>query len=231
MDGLIFLALLVLVIFQFSILILTTIIAVFGIVWAPFASGICVLIAKRRGLSMPRYAIYGGIHTSLLFFPWLFLIQWMRKGRMNVGSVRIAYVLLFFLWASGPLLSFCADMMGFGLVTNIISEISSTRDPFSPNPTLLGEYDILVSVVAVLMCLASFVFSFMFVRQRVFPSSTGAVTSAELTRSSKPLGTGDTAKVPIGNVDPSTLKLQPFALLLTWLLAYVGWIILHLDWS
>ena len=64
----------------------------------------CAAIASQRGLSVVRYAMFGGLYSALLFLPWTYLVVRMLGGRPNRGAVRTGYVVLFAGWLLGPIL-------------------------------------------------------------------------------------------------------------------------------
>ena len=71
--------------------IVTFFVAALCIAWSPFAALACARIARRKGLSARRYAIYGAIYSVLLFLPWRHLIRRMRGEPVSRASVRNAY--------------------------------------------------------------------------------------------------------------------------------------------
>ena len=70
-----------------------------GLLWAPFAAGICALVARVRGLPLGPYAETGARCSAAFILPWVyFLIRMFNLPvpRFVVGTV---YVLVFLVWA------------------------------------------------------------------------------------------------------------------------------------
>ena len=70
-----------------------------GLLWAPFAAGICALVARVRGLPAGPYAGTGARCSAAFILPWVyFLIRMFNLPvpRFVVGTV---YVLVFLVWA------------------------------------------------------------------------------------------------------------------------------------
>ena len=57
------------------------------IIWSPFAALICGVIARKTGLSVWKYALAGAICSTLLFVPWVFLIQRMRNRKISYNEI------------------------------------------------------------------------------------------------------------------------------------------------
>lgn len=124
---------------------ITLVIAILSIAWAPFAAFICARIAWQKGLSVSRYAIYGVIYSAILFLPWLHLMRQMRGKQITHGNVKDIYTSIFifaglvsashiafiFSWwySQGPLLDTLDFMITstIGALTFITGLISGSR--------------------------------------------------------------------------------------------------------
>ncbi|MDE2685995.1 MAG: hypothetical protein OXI16_00635 [Chloroflexota bacterium] len=71
------------------------------VIWSPFAALICAVIARKTGLSVWKYALAGAIGSTLLFVPWIFLIQRMRNKRISYDEVvKPIYMGLYAIWGT-----------------------------------------------------------------------------------------------------------------------------------
>ncbi len=89
------------ILFTFVVLVLLIGISV---IWIPLASGICALIAWRKGLDTKRYALIGGIYSALLFFPWLYLVLRMLNIAVPRFLIVTVYVALYSGWLIGTII-------------------------------------------------------------------------------------------------------------------------------
>ena len=69
--------------------------AAIGLLWAPFASLICLSAARARGLNDSTYAIAGATHSILLMLPWIYLILRMNGVRVHRLVAVLTYLLLY----------------------------------------------------------------------------------------------------------------------------------------
>ena len=84
-------------------LVMAYVMALSGLIWAPFAALITWNLARRRQLDGVRYALAGLASSVLLLVPWLLLLSAQRKG-VSDSSVRLSYVLLHLGWLLGPIM-------------------------------------------------------------------------------------------------------------------------------
>ena len=90
--------------------------SVVGVIWAPFGSIICRVIATKSGLDSRRYTILGGVYSSFLFFPWLYLVLRMLEKRASRILIRLFYVLaLLSCLTAVIMLVFLTPHLGFGI--------------------------------------------------------------------------------------------------------------------
>ena len=76
-----------------------------GIGFAPFSAATCALLARRRGFSMKRYALAGGIYSLMFLAPAIYLIVRVAGRRPPTALVVFAYLVLLTLWVAGPLVT------------------------------------------------------------------------------------------------------------------------------
>ena len=70
----------------------------FSVVFSPFAAGICMWLALRRGLNVWRYGLIGAIYSVFSLLPWLYLVTRMSGRRMPRTIAIAGYVVLYFSW-------------------------------------------------------------------------------------------------------------------------------------
>ena len=76
-----------------------TVLVLLGLLWAPFAAGICALVARVRALPQGPYAGTGARCSAALILPWVYFLIRMfdiAVPRFVVGTV---YVLVYLVWA------------------------------------------------------------------------------------------------------------------------------------
>ena len=69
-----------------------------GILWAPIGAIVCGVSAHFRGLPPVRYTIAGLAYSAFLFLPWVYLILRIHKVPIPRFVVKIAYIIIYFLW-------------------------------------------------------------------------------------------------------------------------------------
>ena len=73
--------------------------ALLGLLWAPVAALICVLVARFRKLDGESYGAAGAKHSILLVLPWVYLLVRMLFGRsLPVFFVAPVYVVIYSIW-------------------------------------------------------------------------------------------------------------------------------------
>ena len=77
--------------------VVTSVIAMLCIAWAPFAAITCARIARRKGLNANRYAIHGAIYSFILFVPWRHLTRQMRGEPITRANINSAYFFAYLL--------------------------------------------------------------------------------------------------------------------------------------
>ena len=70
-----------------------------GLFWAPFAAGICGLIAKARKLDGGLYASAGAKASIQLLLPFFYVLARSMGWSIPSAAVRVTYVVLFQAWA------------------------------------------------------------------------------------------------------------------------------------
>ena len=75
------------------------------LLWAPFASAMCAVGAKNRGLSAKRYALAGGLYSLMLMLPWVYLVNRLAGNRLPRALVKWCYGLLYVFWLWMPIRS------------------------------------------------------------------------------------------------------------------------------
>ncbi len=73
-----------------------------GLLWSPFAALISWHVARRRGLNERRHALAGAAYSVFLLLPWILLLVELLGRRVPWFAVLLSYVLLYFVWLSGP---------------------------------------------------------------------------------------------------------------------------------
>ena len=80
---------------------LVKVLAVLGLLWAPFAAFTAARTARSQGLPAGRFALVGGIYSVLFIAPWWFLMLTMRGKHLHGGRVTVVFVLLHAAWLIG----------------------------------------------------------------------------------------------------------------------------------
>ena len=84
------------------------VIVVGGVVLSPIAGLISGRLARRMGLNVTRFAVIGVVYSSMLGFPWIFLVFGMRGWNIPRLLIRMIYIILYAAWL---LLSVSAMLM------------------------------------------------------------------------------------------------------------------------
>ena len=82
-----------------------TLIAYAGIGFSPLAAAICAVLAWRRGLSVKRYALMGGVYSLMFLAPSIYLIVRLAGRKPPTALIVVAYLVLMALWVAGPLVT------------------------------------------------------------------------------------------------------------------------------
>ena len=69
-----------------------------SVVLSPLAAGICMWLARRRGLNVLYYGKIGAIYWLFSPLPWVYLIARMSGRRMPQGLVITGYFVLYLSW-------------------------------------------------------------------------------------------------------------------------------------
>ncbi len=75
--------------------------AAIGPIWMPFASLICARSARKKGLSVWRYALAGALYSLLLFWPWVYLLARMNDKRVPRFFIGLFYFFVHAAWLLG----------------------------------------------------------------------------------------------------------------------------------
>ena len=86
------------IILPFPLVVLAVALQATGILFAPFAALVCARLAKKGNLSVRRYALYGAIHSVLLFLPWLYLVRKMQGKPMIADTIKTWIKVVFIIW-------------------------------------------------------------------------------------------------------------------------------------
>lgn len=97
-DGSPLLAIFVAILF---LAVLPAVLPIVGVLWAPFAALICARIARKKGLSVWRYAAAGAVYSALFFWPWVYLIARMHNKSIPSVLIHLFYILVFLAWLPG----------------------------------------------------------------------------------------------------------------------------------
>ena len=81
----------------------------FGLLGAPFAALICVIIARIRGLG-ESYAGTGAWYSMLFILPWLYLVLRMLGVHVSNGAAQFGYAILYGVWLYGAIGSTAAGL-------------------------------------------------------------------------------------------------------------------------
>ncbi len=79
---------------------------VLGVPASPVAALYCAIKARQRGWNVGRYALAGAISSALFFWPCVYLIFRINGKKVSLVFVRLFFILIFFIWMLGPVLSF-----------------------------------------------------------------------------------------------------------------------------
>ena len=90
----------------------TMFITLVGIGASPVVAATCALLARRRGLSMRRYAIAGAIYSVLSFLPGVYLIAVLAGRTPPKALIVLAYLAMLVMWVAS---SIALAMFGMGV--------------------------------------------------------------------------------------------------------------------
>ena len=71
---------------------------VVSVMFSPFAAGICMWLAHRRGLSVRQYGLIGAIFSTFFLFPWVYLVTRLLEREMPLTIAIAGYVVLYLGW-------------------------------------------------------------------------------------------------------------------------------------
>ena len=81
--------------------------------FSPFAAGICMWLARRRGLNVRRYGLIGAIYSAFFLFPWINLVTRLLGRRMPRTIAIAGYVVLYVGWLASLLSVFSLALMDY----------------------------------------------------------------------------------------------------------------------
>ncbi len=71
-----------------------------SVVFSPFAAGICMWLARRRGLNVWHYGLIGAIYSLSFLYPWIYLATRLLGRRMSGKIVIAGYVNMYVWWVA-----------------------------------------------------------------------------------------------------------------------------------
>ena len=114
--------------------------AVLGLLWAPFAALICLLVARFRKLEGEAYGTAGAGHSTLLVLPWIYLLFKMLFGRsLPVFVIAPAFIIIYGIW-----------VVFYVLIFNVGALVASAVDMLVTHTLPLGDavcFFIVLSVI------------------------------------------------------------------------------------
>ena len=110
-----------------------------GLAFSPFAAASCAVLAKRRNLSVKRYALAGGIYSALLIAPYVYLVVRLLDRKPPEELVRWAYYILVTVWLAGPIFA----SVGFAAYT------AAEGNPWEPAPVPIIVFNGIAAAVNV----------------------------------------------------------------------------------
>ncbi len=114
--------------------------AVLGLLWAPAAALICILVARFRRLDGESYGADGAKLSMLLVLPWVYMLARMVFGRsLPVSLVLPIYALVYFIW----LVLYIVAFNIVGLIWSIVDIFVTHSQPLS----LVLPFGIFLSVM------------------------------------------------------------------------------------
>ncbi len=69
-----------------------------SVMFSPFAAGICMWLARRRGLNVWYYGLIGAIYSISFLYPWVYLATRLLGRRMSPIIVIAGYVNMYVWW-------------------------------------------------------------------------------------------------------------------------------------
>lgn len=87
-----------------------------GVLFAPFAALICYIRARLMGLPPGRYARIGALYSTILLFPWIYLIVRMFNKSVPNFLIGIGYFALYTIWFFGSIVVVAAVVITSGIV-------------------------------------------------------------------------------------------------------------------
>ncbi len=88
----------------------------FGVLFAPFAALICYIRASSIGLPPGHYARIGALYSTLLFFPWIYLIVRMFNKSLPNLLIGIGYCVLYTAWFFGSIVVLAVVAIFIGII-------------------------------------------------------------------------------------------------------------------
>lgn len=94
------------------------VLAAVGVLWAPVGALICLLTARFKNLPPGSYAVAGAKYSSLLFFPWFYLLMRMLTNNSLPMMVPFSgYLIIYAVW--GFYIISCAFLF-FGSIVDML---------------------------------------------------------------------------------------------------------------
>ena len=69
-----------------------------SVLWTPFGVGLCMLLARRKGLSVPYYGIIGAAYSLLFVLPCIYLVTRLSGRRIPTYLIIATYSAVYTLW-------------------------------------------------------------------------------------------------------------------------------------
>ena len=118
-------------------------IALSGVMWAPFGAVICGGTAKNKQLPVLKFAIAGALSSLFLLIPWFYLITRMEGKHFSRPLAVLVYIVAYSIWLYGPLLTYFWNYV-------LITESLELSDNFAAGGTshlILSIYMIAIGAV------------------------------------------------------------------------------------
>ncbi len=97
----------VLILGPFVFIGLGAVIVLVGALWSPAAAVLCARAARRKGLDPKRYAMLGGLYSTLMIVPWVLLLLRLCGNRIPWRLLALSYWVLYGgIWGCGVIALF-----------------------------------------------------------------------------------------------------------------------------
>lgn len=131
------------------IILLIVLIEALGIIWAPFGTAICILVAKKKQLPVLKFAVAGALFSMFLLLPWFYLITRMIGKKLPRFAIKSSYVIIYISWLFGPFLYY------FG--HQIILTDYDMMDEFRDETLRTGITSVFMTVTGMSLLIASII--------------------------------------------------------------------------